>query len=234
MPRAPRIWFPGAWYHIMARGDNREPIFFAEGDYLTYLRLLSEAAARYRCRIHAYALMTNHVHLMVETGPVEPMAKPMQWLQTSYASYIHRKYRRVGHVFQGRYRSILVERDSYALELSRYIHLNPVRAHLVRDPLDHPWSSYGAYMGQEGVGVVRTEQLLGMISPNPAEQRERYRQFVLEGLNSSRDLMKQVRNRQFLGSPEFVENPRGQTPTSSFAQGSDPCRGEKIETFPFL
>ena len=221
MPRALRLWYPGAWYHIIARGNNREPICLAERDYRRYLRLLQQLLRRYDCRLHAYVVMTNHVHLMVETGPLHHISKPMQWLHTTYTSYINRVYRRVGHVFQGRYRSIVVERDSYALELSRYVHLNPVRAHLVSDPAAYPWSSYGAYVGWGGVSWVTTAQVLGMISPNPAEQHERYRQFVLEGLNSPRDLMKQVRGGQVLGSAEFAERvrERGQTRCGKIALG---------------
>ncbi len=208
MPRPPRIWFPGAWYHIMARGNNREAVFFSEQDYRQYLQSLRDFLVRDECRLHAYALMPNHVHLMVETGQTHPIVKPMQSLQTSYTSYINHRYARVGHVFQGRYRSILVEHDTYALALSRYIHLNPVRAHLVADPAQYQWSSYRAYMtpGREGPGFVTTEYLLAMISPQLERQRNIYRQFVMEGIVSQHDLMTEVVGRQFLGSPMFIES----------------------------
>src|SRR3989338_9946826 len=207
MPRPPRVWFPGAWYHLMARGNNKEPIFFAERDYRKYLQLLSETVQRYECLLHAYVLMTNHVHLMIETGSSHPIWKPVHLLHTSYTSYVNHAYGRVGHIFQGRYRSIVVERDVYALELGRYIHLNPVRAHLVTEPSAYPWSSYHAYVGCEGEGrgLVTTHQLLGMLSPQPTLQRERYRQFVLEGLAVPQDLMREVTDSQFLASPAFVE-----------------------------
>ena len=130
MSRPIRIWFPGAWYHIFARGNNKAPIFFAVCDYLKYLDLLSEAVRQYGLRLHAYALMVNHIHLMVETGDRYSATKPMQSVHTAYTMYINRRYERVGHLFQGRYRSILVDQDAYALELSRDIHLNPVRSGL--------------------------------------------------------------------------------------------------------
>ena len=206
MPRPPRLWFPGAWYHIMARGNNKEAIFFADRDYRKYLQLLAETIQRHECLLHAYVLMTNHVHLMIQTGLSHPIWKPVHLLHTAYTSYVNHAYGRVGHVFQGRYRSILVERDVYALELGRYIHLNPVRAHLVTELSEYPWSSYHAYVGleREGHGLVTTHQLLGMLSPQPSLQRERYRQFTLEGLAVPRDLMREVIDSQFLASPAFV------------------------------
>ena len=214
MPRPPRIWFPGAWYHIMARGNNREAIFFSEYDYREYLQLLRDILPRDGCCLHAYALMPNHIHLMVETGEVHPIAKPMQSLQTSYTGYINHRYARVGHVFQGRYRSILVEHDPYVLELSRYIHLNPVRARLVTEPSQYPWSSYQAYVTPRGkeANLVTTEHILAMISPQTETQRDGYRQFVIDGLAMRRDLLAEVVEHQFLGSPTFVESAlRGHT-----------------------
>ncbi len=184
MPRPLRVWFPGAWYHITARGNNREAIFFAARDCQRYMRLLKDVMSQYECRIHAYALMPNHVHLMVETGATHPIAKPMQALHGAYTVYINRKYKRVGHVFQGRYHSVLVTQDTYALELSRYIHLNPVRAHLVSDPADYPWSSYQDYIDptRNNREWIVTDHILATLSPHVNGQRKSYRQFISEGV----------------------------------------------------
>ena len=188
MPRRPRIWFPGALYHIIVRGDNREPIFFIEQDYRTYLQFLNDAKGRYGCQLFAYALMTNHVHLMVQTGQLHPISKLMQSVNTVYTMYVNKKYKRVGHIFQGRYHGVLVEKESYALELTRYIHLNPVRAGLVRVPQQYRWSSYRAYLGKGDDGLVNTEEILAMVSPVESRRRSLYAQFVIDGLTKGQTL----------------------------------------------
>ena len=178
MPRSPRIWFPGAWYHIIARGNNRELIFFADRDYLRYLRLLKEALRKHEANVHAYVLMPNHIHLMTETGQHHSIAALMQWLHTTYTGYINRRHARVGHLFQGRYRSILIDKDSYALELSRYIHLNPVRARLVSDASRYRWSSFNAYSQGRYDPVVTTSWVLSLMSKQIDQQQTLYQQFV--------------------------------------------------------
>jgi REP element-mobilizing transposase RayT len=206
MPRPHRIWFPEALYHLTIRGDNREPIFFIEEDHRKYLRLLGDAKQRYGCQLFAYALMTNHVHLMVQTGQTYPVSKLMQSVNTAYTIYMNKKYKRVGHIFQGRYHSVLVQKDSYALELSRYIHLNPVRAGMVRAPEQYRWSSYRAYVGKEQDRLVNAEELLGMMSPLEAEQRALYTQFVMDGLAMRRQVLEDgvLTANQILGTPEFI------------------------------
>lgn len=208
MPRPPRIWFPDALYHLMVRGDNREPIFFVEADYRTYLDLLGEAKRRYECRLFAYALMTNHVHLMLQTGSHYSVSKIMQFLNTAYTTSINRRHHRVGHLFQGRYRSVLVDKDAYLLELSRYIHLNPVRAGLVSRSEDYPWSSYRAYLREGPDELIDTREVLAMISPS-ATARQRYQEFVRDGLASA-DAMERrlLARRSILGSADFVSRAR--------------------------
>ena len=200
MPRAPRVWFPGAWYHVIARGNNKGVIFFAPRDYRRYLWCLKEALRRYEARLHAYALMNNHVHLCLETGQRHSIGQFMQWLHTSYAGYINHRYRRVGHLFQGRYKSVLVDQDVYALALSRYIHLNPVRAHLVQDPADYPWSSYRAFLNPRSDRMVTTDWIFGMVSPHPNAQIECYRQFIEAGFTMGSDPMRETVEVSALGS----------------------------------
>lgn len=193
----------------MVRGDNREPIFFGDADYRLYLNLLGEAKRRYACQLFAYALMTNHVHLMLQTGSRYPVSKIMQFLNTAYTTSINQRHHRVGHLFQGRYRSVLVDKDAYLVELSRYIHLNPVRAGLVGRSEEYPWSSYRAYLRERPDELVDAQDVLAMFSP-PATARQRYQEFVRDGLASADAVERRLlARRSILGSADFVSRVKG-------------------------
>ena len=144
MPRRPRLQLAEVPLHIVQRGINREPCFFAEEDYHCYLHWLEEAARDCRCAIHAYALMTNHVHLLLTPKANGSPARLMQSLGRRYVQYINRFYRRTGSLWEGRYKSSLVQAETYLLACYRYIELNPVRAEMVADPGQYRWSSYRA------------------------------------------------------------------------------------------
>lgn len=146
MARPLRIEFAGALYHVTARGNARQDIYLDDGDRRQFLDLLAHAVNRHDWYCHAYCLMGNHYHLLVETG-TPTLSKGMKLLNGSYTQYFNQRYRRVGHVFQGRYSAVLVQKESYLLELARYIALNPVRAQMVRRAQDWPWSSYCATAG---------------------------------------------------------------------------------------
>ena len=146
MARPLRIEFSGALYHVTARGNAQQDIYLTDDDRQEFLSLLQRACDRYHWLCHAYCLMTNHYHLLIETQ-TPTLSKGMKYLNGTYTQAFNRRHKRVGHVFQGRYKGILVEKDSYLLELSRYIVLNPVRAHMVRSAKDWPWSSYRATAG---------------------------------------------------------------------------------------
>lgn len=146
MGRKPRLYFPGAFYHLLNRGNQRQAIFHDDEDYAVFLDYLAETSERYQLRIHAYCLMPNHFHLLGEVGLFAP-ALAMRSLETAYARAYNRRYRKVGHVFQARYRAILCDKASYLLALRRYIHMNPLRARLASRPEDWPWSSHRAYVG---------------------------------------------------------------------------------------
>ena len=142
MPRRPRIKLAGIPQHIVQRGINREPCFFAEEDYHCYLHWLEKAAGDWHCAIHAYVLMTNHIHLLITSETEQGIAKMMQAMGRRYVQYINRSYRRTGSLWEGRYKSSLVQAEAYLLTCMRYIELNPVRAGMVNDPSQYRWSSY--------------------------------------------------------------------------------------------
>lgn len=159
MPRPPRINLPELVYHLIARGDNGELVFAEERDYQTYLTLLERYRRTFALELYAFCLMPNHVHLLLKTRTAN-LSQFMQRLQTRYSQFFNRRYSRVGHVFQGRFKALLVNKEAYLLELIRYIHMNPVRAGLVRTPQDYPWSSYHWYLGTRPGGEVQTSEIL--------------------------------------------------------------------------
>src|SRR5882724_1457672 len=140
--RKPRIHFQGALYHVIARGNQRQKIFLKPSDQCRYLGILGQKAASHSIKIYAYCLMPNHIHLLLEQSSYCTLSRYMQGLQTAYTKYFNKAHRKSGHLFQGRYKAFLVERDSYLLELVRYIHLNPIRAKLEEKIGQYPWSSH--------------------------------------------------------------------------------------------
>ena len=145
LSRELRIWFPGAKYHITNRGNRRSAIFYDDHDRLAYLELLEEARRYFPFYLHSYCLMTNHIHLQLETIQHHPKDM-MKFLNSRYAMYFNKRHHLVGHVFQGWYGSELIDSADYLLEVSRYIHLNPLEAKMVKSPKLYPWSSYSAYV----------------------------------------------------------------------------------------
>lgn len=143
MPRKGRFYLPGVPVHVVQRGNNRQAVFYDEQDYRAYLKWLEEGAARYGCPIHAYVLMTNHVHLMVTPADGEGIGRLLQYLGRHYVLYINHRYGRSGTLWEGRYKASLIQAQAYLLTCYRYIELNPVRAGLVRGPGQYRWSSYG-------------------------------------------------------------------------------------------
>lgn len=142
MARLPRFVLPGHPQHVIVRGNNREPIFFAEEDYRFYLDKLKDACIKHRCDVHAYVLMTNHVHLLMTPHQKESISKVMQMLGRYYVQYFNYTYKRTGTLWEGRYKASLVDSEAFALTCYRYIELNPVRAGMVQHPAEYPWSSY--------------------------------------------------------------------------------------------
>ncbi len=177
MARPPRIEYPGALYHVLARGNQRREIFHDDADRTKYLDKLAAYKHRHGFALYAYALMTNHVHLLIETRDVG-LGKIVQGIHQSYTQSYNRRYQTVGHVFQGRYKAFVCAREAYLLELVRYIHLNPVRAKLVADPADYRWSGHRSYLGVEAGPGVDAQPVLAQFADQPSEARQRYREFV--------------------------------------------------------
>lgn len=206
MTRPRRVEFEGALYHVLARGNNKQDIFGDVADRRHYLALVERYHARYVFRLYAFVLMTNHVHLLVETGET-PLSKIMQCLQTSYTQYFNRKYQRVGHLFQGRYKSILCERESYLLELTRYIHLNPVRAGIVQRPEQYPWSSYQSFIGRARMPCVDHDLVLKMLGNRGEGAARRYQQFVAEAIDAQMTgTYYKTKEQVYLGSEDYIDS----------------------------
>ena len=145
MARPLRIEYPGAWYHVLNRGRRREKVFFSENDYKAFLKLLGECSELFNIEIHSYSLIPNHYHLLIHT-PKANLSRSMRHLNGVYTQLINKRYKTEGSLFKGRYKSILIERDNYLLELVRYIHRNPYRAKLEKTIGEHEWTSHRGYM----------------------------------------------------------------------------------------
>jgi REP element-mobilizing transposase RayT len=204
MARPIRIEFEGALYHVTSRGDRREAIYEDDADRARFLEVLGEVASAFNWVVHAYCLMSNHYHLLIET-PDANLSKGMRQLNGVFTQYSNRRHRRTGHLFQGRYKAILVDADSYLLELSRYVVLNPVRARMVADAGDWPWSSYGAMVGaQEVPGWLAIEGLLSAFASTRSVARRRYMRFVAAGVGAD-PIWKHLNRQVYLGSDDFVQ-----------------------------
>lgn len=205
MSRPLRIEFAGALYHLTSRGDGREAIFLDDVDRRLFLDVMSTAAPDCNWIIHAYCLMDNHYHLVVET-PDGNLAKGMRQLNGVYTQRFNRQHGRVGHVFQGRYKAIIVQKETHLLELARYVVLNPVRAGMVGAPEQWAWSSYCATVGLcDAPPWLTIDGLLAAFSAQPGQARARYGAFVAAGRNQSAP-WEQLRSQIFLGSEAFVTN----------------------------
>ncbi len=162
MARRPRLFAPGVLYHVIVRGNQRQKTFTAESDYQAYIERLARYRKKYDYVLHAYCLMPNHVHLLVESSE-QPLAKFMQGLQQSYSQYFNLKHHKTGHVFEGRYKAILCQKDQYLLQLIRYIHLNPVRAGMVRSPERYRYSGDHVYLQGKATETIDPATVLSML-----------------------------------------------------------------------
>jgi len=207
MPRRARLSVPGIPWHIIQRGNNRAVCFYAEEDYRRYLDELTELSRRFGCAVHAYALMTNHVHLLLTPEQSDSAALLMKHLGQRYVQYINRSYRRTGTLWEGRFRSCLTQTEDYVLACYRYIELNPVRAGMVRHPRDYRWSSFHANGDGKADALLSPQAEYLRLGSNPEERRQAYRALfkahIDEGLLGE---IRQATNGNFvLGSKRFQQ-----------------------------
>ena len=204
MSRPIRIEFPDALYHVTARGDRREDIFEDDHDRQAFLQTLAAVVQQFNWLCYAWCLMDNHYHLLIQT-PDANLSKGMRQLNGVFTQTSNRRHHRVGHLFQGRFKAILVDSDAYLLELARYVVLNPVRARLVKKPGDWPWSSYRASIGQVPAdSFLAIDGLLAQFAKRRSVAQARYAQFVSEGIKSASP-WQQLKGQVFLGDVQFVE-----------------------------
>ena len=217
MVRPLRIEYPGAWYHVTSRGNERKNTFSDDQDKKRFLEVLSDTKNLYGTEVHAYVLMENHFHLILMTTEAN-LSSFMQRFNTTYTVYYNRRHNRSGHLYQGRYKAILIEKDSYLLELSRYVHLNPVRIKKfirfnIKQKQDiirtYPWSSYIGYIRlKDRESFVNYDKILGMIGGrNCQESTDSYKRFVTSGIakDMNIDFWKDVKGQAVLGSDDFVD-----------------------------
>jgi putative transposase len=205
MARKPRIEFEGAFYHVITRGNQRQRVFKDRDDYERYLKILGNYKIQYDYILYAYVLMSNHVHLLIETKE-KPLSRILQGINQSYTIYFNKRYGMVGHLFQGRYKAILCEKDAYLLSLVKYIHLNPIRARVVKSLDEYPWSSHRYYIGTvKNEWIVDTEQVLKMFSEDRGRSRRLYRDYMEEGEKIKREDVYSTVSQRVLGGEEFVK-----------------------------
>jgi len=202
---------------VTSRGNERKPIFRDDQDRQNFLKLLARAAEEFHLRLHSYVLMSNHYHLLVET-PKGGLNRALRYLNGVYTQTFNRRHGRVGHLFQGRYKAILVEKESYLLELSRYVHLNPWRLKKFEDPFKYRWSSLGSYVGATACPHWLTEK--EVLSYFYSKGKRGYRAFIAEGMKSGiKTPWDEVKGQAVISSEEFVEE---------IAKGHLPGRNEKL------
>lgn len=185
MPRKPRIHFPGAVYHVMLRGNAGDPVFFNDQDRFRFYLFLQQAIEKFHCRIHGFCLMDNHIHLIVQVAEI-PLARVMQNISLRYTKWINYSQGRTGHLFQGRYKALLIDADAYLLQLVSYVHLNPVRAGMTTVPEQYRWSGHLAYLGRGEIPWLTTDWVLSQFSPNLTSARQGYEEYVLNHLEEGK------------------------------------------------
>lgn len=206
MARKPRIHYPGAFYHVMLRGNGKQIIFHDKNDISRFEEILSQGLEKHNLRLYAYCWMKNHVHMAIQVSDI-PLSKMMQSLSQRYTGWFNHRYDRVGHLFQGRYKAILLDREGYLLEIIRYIHLNPVRAELVADPLEYPESSHRAYLSPDKASQwLSIDPALKLFGHTEETAQSRYLHFMGQPVET--ELLELLRNGgsqgRILGDDDFV------------------------------
>lgn len=231
MTRPLRLEFAGALYHVTARGNRSNLIYRDDFDRLVWLEIIEQTCKRHQCVVHSYCQMGNHFHLMIETKSAN-LSQAMRHLNGLYSEYFNQRHNIVGHMFQGRYKAILVQRESYLLELSRYIVLNPVRAKIVRSIEEWPWSSFQYFVAENTPPAwLQRDWLLGQFGPTHAQAMKSYCDFVLAGVGKSSPLAA-TRHRILLGDETFVSQYQKSQQSSGLAEAARNEREAVMLTLP--
>lgn len=205
MARRHRFHTPAATYHVMLRGNDGQPIFFSNGDRSRMCLLMQQGVERFGHSLEAFCFMSNHIHLAVRVADVS-ISRIIQHLAFRYARYINRQYNRIGHLFQGRFKSVLVDDEDYLKELIRYIHLNPVRAKIVIEPQEYPWSSHRAYMELDEFSWLTKDRVLKKFHPERENGIRNYEKYVLQGIGVKTEFdFKSGCIAGMIGNQEFVD-----------------------------
>lgn len=199
MPRKPRFYVSGMPVHIVQRGNNRGKIFFDDSDYSVYLDYLKEAAERYECKIHAYVLMTNHVHILATPKEKDAISRMMQYVGRRYVPYINRTYKRSGTLWEGRYKGSLVQDNFYLLACMRYIELNPVRAKIAKSVAAYPWSSYPANASGRKNQLITPHSIYLALGKNDVSRRNAYKKLFKQGVDG--ETLQDIRSAWQTGTP---------------------------------
>ncbi len=216
MTRPLRLHIPGSLYHVILRGNNRQEIFFSAADRVYLQELVGRATESLEATVHAYCWMPNHIHMAIQVGDA-PLGRLMQWIASRYAYRVNRRREATGHLFERRYRALLVDVEAYALQLVRYIHLNPVKAGLAVNPADYPWSSHRYYLAGGGPPWLRTDWVLAMFGQRRVSARAAYRRFV--GNDPDAEAPEELtdgdpEDPRRIGAERLLAEPRGPTQTS--------------------
>ena len=207
MARQPRFNLVGVSQHVIQRGNNREPCFYAEEDYRVYLDILEAFLQKYHCLLHAYVLMTNHVHLLVTPQREDAVSKVMQMLGAKYVRYINKAYKRTGTLWEGRYKASLVDSENYLLTCMRYIELNPVRAGMVEVPGEYKWSSYHRNAYGRSDMCITTHPVYDSLADSVEEKQSRYRALFSNALSYDQlhEIRSMLNQEMVLGRSRFKE-----------------------------
>ena len=207
MPRRPRVALPNIPLHIIQRGNNRQACFYADQDYQFYLEWLGKYAEETGCAIHSYVLMTNHVHMLLTPDKAESVGQMMKKLGQRYVQYVNRTYRRSGTLWEGRYRSCLIQDETYLLTCHRYIELNPVRAGMVEHPADYPWSSYRANGQGKDSSIIEPHPLYAALGRSNIERQAAYRELFRYQMEPGviDEIRKSTNGNFVLGDDRFAE-----------------------------
>lgn len=230
MPRKPRMYLPGVPCHVIQRGNNRQASFFSAADQVFYLECLQDAARRYGVAVHAYVLMTNHVHLLATPVEADSISRTMQSIGRRYVQYVNLNYRRTGTLWESRHKASLVDAEGYLLHCMRYIELNPVRAGMVPRPADYRWSSYRANVQQERNDLITRHEIYNALGLDDEARAQAYRELFSTALNSNQ--VRLIRQSAAFSMPTGDDRFRAQVEAASGRKIARSVRGRQSKDAP--